>query len=119
MSDDAVTVIDLVTACRRIARFVENLDDAQFLADEVRHWAVVSQLIIIGEAVGRLSQEFTAGRSHIPWRQIAGTRNRLIHEYDKINWSIVWTTASRDVPVLAAELEPLVPADSSEDDATS
>lgn len=112
MPDDAASVLDIVTACRRIARFVANLDETQFRADEAKHWAVVSQLMIIGEAVGRLSENFTTSRPHIPWRQIAGTRNRLIHAYDKIDWSIVWTTATRDVPVLEAELAPLVPADS-------
>lgn len=115
MADDAATVVDIITACRRIARFVADLDEVEFQADEAKRWAVVSQLMIIGEAVGRLSEEFTNDRPHIPWRQIAGTRNRLIHQYDKIDWSIVGTTAIRDVPDLLSELEPLVSDDADDD----
>jgi uncharacterized protein with HEPN domain len=109
METDPGIVLDIVLASRRIARFVANADEAQFLADEEKHWAVVSQLSIIGEAVRRLSEGFRDSKPHIPWRQIAGMRDRLVHAYDKINWSIVWVTATAEVPRLLAELEPLIP----------
>jgi uncharacterized protein with HEPN domain len=109
MEGDLATVLDVVLAGRRIARFVADTDEQGFLADEEKHWAVVSQLSIIGEAVRRLSDDFRDARSSIPWRQIAGMRDRLVHGYDKINWSVVWVTATQDVPRLLAELEPLLP----------
>lgn len=109
MADDLATVLDLVLAARRIARFLAGVDEAAFLAAEEKHWAVVSQLSVIGESVRRLSTAFRDSRPNIPWRQIAGMRDRLIHGYDKINWSLVWVTATQEVPKLLAELEPLVP----------
>jgi uncharacterized protein with HEPN domain len=109
MPDDAATVLDIVLACKRIARFISNADQNSFLVDEQRHWAVVSQLMLIGEAVRRLSSEFCDAHPAVPWRQIAGMRNRLVHHYDEIDLPLVWTTPDRDVPKLLAELEPVVP----------
>jgi uncharacterized protein with HEPN domain len=108
MRDDAATVLDIVLACRRISRFIAGADQSTFLDDDEKHWAVVSQLMLIGEAVRRLSPEFCDGHPTVPWPQMAGMRNRLIHHYDKIDWPLVWATACRDVPVLLAELEPFV-----------
>ena len=109
MEGDLATVLDIVLAGRRIARFVAACDEAAFNAAEEKRWAVVSQLSIVGEAVRRLSAGFRDSRPQIPWRQIAGMRDRLVHGYDKINWSLVWITATDDVPRLMAVLEPLVP----------
>ena len=117
MADDAATVVDLVLACRRIRRFIGDVDEPAFNADQEKRWAVVSQLLLIGEAVRRLSEHFRSGHPQIPWRQIAGMRDRLIHDYDKINWSLVWATATADVPSLLAELEPLVSQSEHRDDA--
>jgi uncharacterized protein with HEPN domain len=109
MDSDLATVLDIVLAGRRIARFIANSDETSFVADEEKRWAVVSQLTIVGEAVRRLTDEFLHSRPGIAWRQIAGMRDRLVHGYDKINWSLVWLTAAQDVPRLLVELEPLVP----------
>ena len=109
MLDDASTVLDIVLACRRVVRFVVGLDERSFLDDERTQWAVVSQLTLIGEASKRLSDEFREQQPSIPWPQIMGMRNRLVHHYDKIDWPLVWRTTQRDVPQLLVELEPLVP----------
>src|SRR5690349_291197 len=109
MEGDLATVLDIVLAGRRIGRFLAGVDETAFLSTEEKHWAVVSQLVIIGEAVRRLSDDFRNARPTTPWRPIAGMRDRLIHGYDKINWSLVWVTATADVPRLLAELEPLLP----------
>ena len=113
MDGDLATVLDIVLAGRRIARFIAGADETNFATMEEKRWAVVSQLTIIGEAVRRLSDGFLQARPGIAWRQIAGMRDRLVHGYDKINWSLVWLTAAEDVPRLIAELEPLVPEQSS------
>ena len=109
MEGDLASVLDILIAARRIERFMAGSDEPAFLTDEEKHWAVVSQLLIIGEAVRRLSDGFRSTRTNIPWKQIAGMRDRLIHAYDKINWSLVWITATQDVPRLLAELAPLIP----------
>jgi len=109
MADDVATLLDILIACGRVERFLAGADEGTFLASEEKRWAVVSQLSIIGEAVRRLSTEFRDAHPAIPWRSIAGMRDRLIHGYDKIQWSVVWTTATKDVPSLVAVLKPLAP----------
>jgi uncharacterized protein with HEPN domain len=109
MHDELATVLDIVLACRRIARFIGDSDDASFLDDERTQWAVVSQFTLIGEAAKRLPEEFRDQHASIPWPQIMGMRNRVVHGYDKIDWPLVWITAKRDIPPLLRSLESLVP----------
>jgi uncharacterized protein with HEPN domain len=116
MPDDAATILDIVLACQRVARFIAVADQKSFLEDDEKHWAVVSQLMLIGEAVRRLPPNFCDQHQSIPWPQIAAMRNRLIHHYDKIDWPLVWVTASRDVPALLKELESQVPEDGDKTD---
>jgi uncharacterized protein with HEPN domain len=117
MPDDAATILDIVNACRRLMRFTAQSDEHAFLAEEEKRWASLSQLLIIGEAVNRLSEGFRSNHAQIPWPQIAAMRNRLIHGYDKINWQLVWRTIERDVPFLIGELEALVPGEEPPPDA--
>jgi uncharacterized protein with HEPN domain len=70
---------------------------------------VLHQLLVIGEATKRLSRDFRASHPGIPWTQMSGMRDHLIHGYDDVDLSEVWSTATVDVPKLLAEIEPLVP----------
>lgn len=110
---DASVLVDIAEAARRIAAFVEGADEAVFIANAEKHWAVVAQLLVIGEAVTRLSDEFKSSHPEIEWGKIAGMRNRLIHGDDKIRWDLVWDAATEFVPRLPAYLEPLVPPEDS------
>lgn len=106
---DAATLLDIATAARRIAGFLHDTNQTEFATNSEKHWAVVSQLMIIGEAVTRLSDGFTSEHEKIEWMKISGLRNRLIHGYDKIRWNLVWDTAIEDVPALLSYIEPLIP----------
>ena len=73
---------------------------ASFMIDRRTQSAVVRQLEIIGEAVKNLSAALTARETGIPWRQIAGTRDRLIHAYFKVDLDAVWAMVEHDLPTL-------------------
>ena len=62
-------------------------------------------MTVIGEAVKRLSKEFRATYSEIPWTLIAGMRDNLIHGYDLIDWDEVWKTSTTDVPDLLTKVK--------------
>jgi len=66
-------------------------------------------LEIIGEAARKISQETKNAHPDIPWKDITGMRNRLIHEYFRIDIEKVWDTVRNDIPVLITIIEPLVP----------
>jgi uncharacterized protein with HEPN domain len=108
---DEATLLDIAQAARRIVSFVRGVDEASFAANAEKHWAVVAQLLIIDEAVTRLSNEFRSSHPEIAWAKIAGMRNRLIHGYDKIRWDLVWRTATEAVPQLLKQIEPLLPTE--------
>lgn len=111
-SDDAV-LLDLVNACRRALEFKGALSKTGFIADAKTQSAVLHQLLIVGEAVKRLSNTFRDQHAEIPWRQIAGMRDNVIHEYDNVDLDEVWTTLTRDLPELIGFLQPLLPRESS------
>lgn len=81
----------------------------QFLADWKAQSILQHQLMILGEAVKRLSQEFRDLHPEIPWRGIAGERDVLVHQYDAVDLPEVWLVVAEKVPPLLAFLETVAP----------
>ena len=82
---DQATIADILRACRLAVQFVGGLDGESFLEDLKTQAAVLHEIMIIGEGVRRLSDDFQAANASIPWLLIAGMRNRLIHQYDTVD----------------------------------
>src|SRR5919199_2791968 len=102
-------LVDILEAARLLQKFVEGVNQDTFENDLMRQAAVMRQLEIMGEAARRLSEETRQELSEIPWHQIIGMRNRLIHVYDDVDLAIVWDTVQNDLPPLIAQLEKIVP----------
>ena len=64
---------------------------------------------IIGETSGKISKDFRKRHKEIPWGDMIGLRNRLIHEYFRVDFGAVWDTIQGDLPKLIEQVEPLVP----------
>jgi uncharacterized protein with HEPN domain len=90
----------MLKAARLAVEFREGMDKRAFLNDPKTQSAILHQLLILGEAAKRLSQEFRTQHQKIPWKQIAGMRDKLIHEYDKVDLEEVWKTTKSDMPRL-------------------
>ena len=88
--EPSVLLDDIRTSISKIERYTAGLDEESFLADEKTIDAVVRNLEIIGEAAKQLPADFTARHSGIPWTQIAGLRNRIVHDYAGIDLKLVW-----------------------------
>lgn len=73
--------------------------------DRMLELSVTRLLEILGEAARRVSSEFREAHPEVPWGDVSGMRDRLIHVYDDINLGTVWHTATEDVPELVAQLE--------------
>lgn len=105
------TLIDIDRAGRLALQFVEGVTDVHaFVADAKTRAAVLHQLLVMGEAVKRLPDSFRAQHPTIPWRQIAGMRDVLIHAYDDVDEADVWRTLTSDLPLVLGNLAPLLPA---------
>lgn len=83
-----------------ITRSSKGLSKQRFMADETLKRAFVRSIEIIGEAVKRLPDEFRSEHSAIDWRAIAGTRDKLIHDYFGIDYDIVWDIVTNEIPEL-------------------
>jgi uncharacterized protein with HEPN domain len=106
--DDAA-ILDILNAARSAIRFAEGISRSAFLDDEKTQSAVIHQLLILGEAVKRLSPEFRDAHLELPWKMMAGMRDKLVHEYDDVDLDEVWETLQGDVPHVIAVLAALEP----------
>ena len=108
---DAAYLWDILQAAQLIRSFVEGMDESAFATDLKTQSAVIHQIEIIGEAVKRLSDGFRKKHPAIPWKEMAGMRDVLIHMYDEVNLARVWKVCTESVPELIAYLEGFVPED--------
>jgi uncharacterized protein with HEPN domain len=109
MSRDAAHVLDILLAARKALSFVGDMDFETFRQDAKTQSAVLYQLTILGEAVKRVSDPFREQHPEVPWRKMSGTRDRVVHAYDRVSLDTVWEVLQHDLPELVALLEPLEP----------
>ena len=98
--DDTVYLRHILDSIERIERYIEGLTEHDFLVDELRQDAVIRQLSIMGEAVKQLSDEIRDDYPSVPWQDIAGMRDKLIHDYLGVDLEAVWGTVTRDLKPL-------------------
>ena len=99
MNKDRLYLESIRDCLERIADYTTG-GEQEFLASRLIQDGVVRNLEVIGEATKNLSSELRQANPAIPWRQIAGMRDVLIHDYLKVNLSRVWLTVSTDLPDL-------------------
>jgi uncharacterized protein with HEPN domain len=92
----------------RILSYTRQLVYDQFLEDKKTQDAVLRNLQVMGEAAKELSLELRETHPHIPWREIAGMRDKIVHEYFGIHYEIVWTVASHDIPEVFPRVEAIL-----------
>ena len=109
MSRDDATLLDLIQSAQRALEFKGNLNQTAFHRDRKTQAAILHELMIIGEAVRRLSEEFKNQHPEVPWKKIAGMRDKPIHQYDRVDLEEVWSTVTSDLPNLLALLTPWAP----------
>lgn len=106
--DDALRLRHMLDAARKAVELTRGRARADLDQDEVLALALVRLLEVIGEAARQVSRELRTACPDIPWKEIVGTRDRLIHGYFDVDMDIVWAIVSQDLPPLVATLEELV-----------
>lgn len=99
---------DILEAISKIEQFTKGLSYNAFVKDEKTVFAVIRALEVIGEATKNISKSIKIKYADIPWREMAGTRNKLIHEYFGVVCEVLWRTVKEDVPPLKPKIEQML-----------
>ena len=101
-------VEDVVEAMSNAEKFVRGMTFEEFIKDQKTIYAVVRALEIIGEAVRKIPATIRNRYLEIPWKNMAGMRDKLIHEYFGVNLRIVWDAVQKDIPPLKPFFEKIL-----------
>jgi uncharacterized protein with HEPN domain len=104
MRDLRVYLQDIVAACESINAFTAGMDFEAFRDDDKTASAVIRKFEVIGEATKQLPEEFRQCHPEIPWKEMAGMRDRLIHFYFGVDHRLVWQTITDRLPQLARQI---------------
>lgn len=108
MDRDRAYLLDILEAARLAISYIEGKAEEEFFADVQCQDSVIRRLEIIGEAARRISEETRAAHPELPWSEMIGMRNILIHEYDDVDLPIVWKTIQSELPGIVAKVERLL-----------
>jgi len=106
--DDRIRLQHMLDAAQEAISFAKGLDRNGFTNDRMRVLSVVKSIEIIGEAAAKVTSVVKQQAKQIPWDDITGMRNRLIHAYYDVNLEVVWQTVQTDLPTLVPQLKKLL-----------
>ncbi|MCL6613294.1 MAG: DUF86 domain-containing protein [Firmicutes bacterium] len=95
---------DILDCITHIKRYSEGIDLTTFLNNDMVQDAIVRRIEVIGEAVGRLPDSLKARYPDIPWQDIKDMRNKLIHDYGRVDLELVWTVVQKEIPELEVQI---------------
>ncbi|MEO2068471.1 MAG: DUF86 domain-containing protein [Desulfurobacteriaceae bacterium] len=104
---------DILISIQKIEKYTADLNFEEFAKSDIVIDAVIRNLEIIGEAVKKLPMEVRKRYPHIPWKEIAGFRDILIHDYFGVDIGIVWQTITEDIPYLKKQIEIIIKSERS------
>ena len=99
---------DIQNSVTKIFKYTTNIDYQEFVSNDMVKDAVERNFEIIGEAVKNLSEDFRNKYPNIPFKQIAGMRDKLIHDYFGVDYEIVWKTIQDKLPEFNSDIEKLI-----------
>lgn len=102
--DDSLYLRHILDAITTVQEYLNGVSEDQFNRTRLLQDGVIRQIEIIGEAVRHLSKEVRKTYDEVPWQDIAGMRDKLIHDYFGVDIEKVWLTAQRDLPALKKQI---------------
>jgi uncharacterized protein with HEPN domain len=115
--DDA-RLLDMLLAAKELSKYTEGVTLEEFDRNRLLQHAVIRLIGIVGEAARNISAEFKTAHPEISWSGIVSMWNRLVHEYFRVASDKVWEVVKKEMPELIALIEPLVPPEEPNADAS-
>ena len=107
-TDQSAFLNHILDAIKKIEKYIQGIDEEAFKKNDLVQDGVIRQIEIIGEAVKRLSDDLTSQSAHVPWQDVAGMRDKLIHDYFGVDIDTVWLTVKKDIPDLKEEIKRII-----------
>ena len=101
---DAAFLDDILVATRNALKFIKGMSFEEFSEDEKTHYAVIRAFEVIGEATKGISPLYKEQHPAMPWKFMAGMRDKLIHDYFGVDLEVLWKTVQEDLPLLETRL---------------
>lgn len=105
LKDDSIYIEHILESINKIQRYVQDISKEEFINNDLLQDAVIRNFEIIGEASKKISPDLKLSYSMIPWREIAGMRDKLIHDYFGVDIEMIWITINEDLPTLLLQIE--------------
>ena len=102
--DFIIYLKDMLESSSKGISFIQNLTYNEFSKDEKTQFALIKAIEIVGEASTKIPENIKNKFPEIPWREVSGMRNKLVHDYFGVNLKVVWNTAKEDLPQLKSIL---------------
>ncbi len=108
---DEALLLDMLLAAQDAREFAKGLNLQSFKQCKLHQNAIVRSLEVLGEAANHVSADYRSDHPELPWAEMVGILNRLIHGYNKVSLEIVWDVVQNELPELIKKIRPLVPPD--------
>jgi uncharacterized protein with HEPN domain len=105
---DSQYLADIQEAMQRVLEYTQGLSFDAFMEQRMAQDAVLRNLQVIGEATKKLSDDLCATQPNVPWQDMAGLRDRIVHDYFGIDYEIVWDVIENDLPALLPVIEAIL-----------
>jgi uncharacterized protein with HEPN domain len=108
MLRDKQALMDIAIAIQQTLLYAQDINRDNLQENDEKQAAILYRLIVIGEATKRLSNEFREQYPMIPWRQMAGLRDVVIHDYDELDLDILWNVIHINLPDILPEIQAIL-----------
>lgn len=105
MKDDLAFIEHILLCIEKIQKYTKNLTAQDFNNNELIQDAVIRNIEIVGEATKKISKDLKSQYQEIPWKEMSGMRDKLIHDYFGVDVDVVWKTVNEDIPFLKSLIE--------------
>ncbi|MBV9241582.1 MAG: DUF86 domain-containing protein [Acidobacteria bacterium] len=104
---DNILLFDILECCERIESYVQGVSRADLEQNFQLQDALIRKLEVIGEAAKGISGEIRGDHPEVPWSDMARMRDRMVHQYFRVDLDVVWETIQTDIPLLRSQVQPI------------